>query len=338
MAIFDRTRLWLAIGASAVAGLGAPVAAQQPDVPPPAAPAWLAWFAAPSWALFATAAAAVAFAAAGVLSALLIAEKKRGNVLRETIRSVQNEVREVTGWELSELEQIPGQLSQLRRDVETVLARVDASETNAPDKAQPRALQAGAQGAVAAAAVFAESLLELVARAQTGSLVNRLDGELNLAANLQATLQALRQAAVKDDAARALADMLRAGELNHVMTTSPLLQAYFGDDDTAIGLRASYQACAALIELALAHAKMIVILVPPLTTVAHGQPVGFDDQRGLRQIKEVHDRVMREARSVHDGDHLVVDCLTPGWRIGTQLKQPRIVAFDRGAWTTAWRT
>ena len=37
-------------------------------------------------------------------------------------------------------------------------------------------------------------------------------------------------------------------------------------------------------------------------------------------------------------NHLVVDCLTPGWRIGTQLKQPRIVAFDRGAWTTAWRT
>ncbi|TMI99525.1 MAG: hypothetical protein E6G97_21635 [Alphaproteobacteria bacterium] len=306
---------------AAAAALCAAAPAQAADEP------WEVWSIAPTIGAF------VAAAGALVLAAMFVPKWRRAAKLERDIAATEEQVAEIMGWPAVTLDRLPAELARLKRDVETVLGAFENGEQAHVERPGRIELPPAARGAVAAAVAFAEVTQRMIAGARRGSLVQRLDASLQLASDIEATIAALQKANVESDAAVTLANILRAGELNHVMTMGPLLTAYFGNEDDAIALRAAYQTCGALIELALAEVPVIVLLLQPLSTAARGTHVEYEDQRGLRQIQEVRDVVAREARKLHEDEYLIVDCLAPGWHMAGELRRPQIVAYARAGWT-----
>jgi len=262
----------------------------------------------------------------------LITETIEAWKMRQSIEVVEDNVASILGRSRVSLAELPDILRGVNEDVAAVLA--DVGENAAAGAPAKPGAPPGEQDPLSAAIALLSVTVQRIKQAPASSPIHKLELELRLSHELQATLVALKGISAQPEASRTLADLLRAGQLNHVLTMAPLLGVYFAEEDAVATLRTAYQAAAALIELALADGRIAVVVVPPLSTVVRGasRGIGFEDQRGLRRIPGIRDKVVRAARETPDGDQLIVDCLAPGWRAGTERQRPQIVGFSRADW------
>jgi hypothetical protein len=279
------------------------------------------------------AAGAAAVAIIILLVWLLIANRLKSTRFRRSVREVERRLAEIMERDRVSLADLPGELLQVRKNVETLLGELpeQGGAAGARQQAQSDGVD---RDALRAATALIQATIERLRKASPGSAVNRLDAALRLSAQLQTTMVPFGDTRAQSEAAPALRDRLRSGHFNHVLTTAPLLSVYYAGDPLISPIRLAYQAIAALIEVALAEAGTSVEVVPPLTTIPRNAArVEFGDQRGLAGIPAVRDQVIRAARDVSDTDHLIIDCLAPGWRVGTTERQrPQIVGFSRADW------
>lgn len=267
-----------------------------------------------------------------LLLGILMAEKRRAARLRRLVEYVESRVAEIMGRDTAPLAALPDEILRVKEDVETLLAEL-ASHDGVAAALDKRGLAAGEQDSLHSAIALIGVTIERVKKAPAGSSIHRLEVALRLSAELQTTMLALRSVWAQPEAPDALGDMLRSGQLNHILTMAPLLSVYFAEDDGVALVRTAYQAAAALIEVVLAEARTAVEVVVPLTAMARNAArVEFVDQRGLSRIPAVREQVIRAAREVSDGNQLIVDCLAPGWRVGAERQRPQIVGFSRAEW------
>jgi hypothetical protein len=277
-------------------------------------------------------AGAAAVAIIILLMWLLIASRLKSARFRRSVEEVELRVAEIMERDTVSLADLPGELLQVRQNVETLLSELP--EQGGAAGARQQQSEGADRDALRAASALIQATIERLRNASPGSAVNRLDAALRLSVQLQATMAPFADARAQPQAGPALRDRLRSGHLNHVLTTAPLLSVYYAGDPLISPIRLAYQAIAALLEVALAEAGTSVEVVPPLTTMPRNAArVEFGDQRGLAGIPAVRDQVIRAARDVSDTDHLIIDCLAPGWRVGTTERQrPQIVGFSRADW------
>lgn len=275
-----------------------------------------------------------AIAASMVLLGWLITEAIEAARLRESIEEVEDSVAQLLERPHVSLADLPAILRRVNEDVAAVLADVGDSAAGAGSAAAKPGAAPSEEDPLTAAIALLSAMVQRIKTTSGSSPIHKLDVELRLSTELQATVVALKGMGASRDASRTLADLLRAGQLNHVLTVAPLLAVYYADDDAVATLRAAYQAAAAMIELVLADGRVAVVVVPPLSTVVRGasRSIGFEDQRGLRRIPEIREKVARAARETPDGDQLIVDCLAPGWRTGAERQRPQIVGYSRADW------
>jgi type II secretory pathway pseudopilin PulG len=162
-----------------------------------------------------------------------------------------------------------------------------------------------------------------------GSESARVTTTLRLAGRIQQTLQDLSTI----DSPADLENALSAGLLNDLMTTAPLLSAYFGGDPSLATVVEGYLCAAAALKLALLE-RAISVDVPAIFSIvprseAHGDTV---DGRELRHIPAARAHANRMADRLMPGESLVVYCSVPGWTGRDGKRPPSLVFWNRASW------
>jgi hypothetical protein len=262
-----------------------------------------------------------------LLSILLVAQWYRSRRTRRAVAAVETALGALTHAARVPLHEIPGRLTAIMEDVALLLARLEEKPPAPVPVARPpeRVLLDAALEAVAAAAATSRSLS-----------ADALAAHFDMVDQLDAAAKALTAVRDGDDPAAALANALRTGQLNHLLTMGLVLQAYFRDDSLYAPLRTHYAAAGAVVEALLASSGIVVDLPAPgfVPRSRRESQADFADRRRLRDIKPIRDQVRALARKLEDGDLLIVDCPAPGWRDADVRHPPTLIAYNRADWTS----
>jgi hypothetical protein len=269
-------------------------------------------------------------AALGVLLfGLLVWQYRAMSPVRRTNRAIEQVMGELTG-ETVRIEDVPARLARVRADTEMLLSSLDATE------GRVAAHRDGPRHVLIDAAITLAEAASAAARAIPASPELGAVAGYNIAQEVDAAIQALKTASQNDTPATGLTNALRTGQLNHLLTVAPLLDAYFRDDPLYGPLRAYYRAAAGIIAGLLSEAGVVFDMPPLLALVPRASREAecrFADIRRLSKIKSVRDQVRSQARRLEEGELLIVDCMAPGWRFEDRRQPPTLVAYHRPDWT-----
>jgi hypothetical protein len=267
-------------------------------------------------------------AVAVLLPGLLAWQHRTISPLRRASRAIEQVMGELTG-ETIRIEDVPARLARVRADTEALLSKLDAMDKPAAgDRDGPRHVLIEAAIDLAEAAGKAARAIPDSPEfgAVTGAAV---------ALEIDAAIAALRTASHSGNPEKALTNALRTGQLNHLLTVAPLLDAYFRDDPLFDALRPYYRAAAGIVAGVLSEAGVILDMPPLLALVPRASREAecrFSDIRHLSTIQSVRDQVRSQARRLGEGELLIVDCMAPGWRFEGRRQPPTLVAYHRPDW------
>jgi hypothetical protein len=152
---------------------------------------------------------------------------------------------------------------------------------------------------------------------------------LGLAERLATSREAIAALAKSSD----LQGALVSGTLNDVLTTAPLLAAYFGRDAELAPIIEAYLLAAAALRLSLANAN-IVVETPAVLSIVSGRDIRGEavDGRELRRIPHARALANRVADRLVSGENLVVYCSVPGWTTREECRPAAAVFWNSASW------
>jgi hypothetical protein len=268
-------------------------------------------------------------ATTAVLFVMLILQWRGMARDRREKRAVQHAIADLMSSDEVLFSEIPARLIAVKADVELLLDRLDEPHETATAVHRPE--QTLIMAAIAAVAAASEAATAISPSSEDGIVAH-----FDIINQLAATSEALMVARHGDDTAGTLANALRTGQLNHLLTMAPLLHAYFRDDRLYAPLRVNYGAASAVIDCLLAGSGIVTDIISPLSVVslARAGQAGSPDKRHLGEIRAIRELVRSRARKLEDGELLIVDCLAPGWRQGSIEQPPTLIAYNRAEWTS----
>jgi hypothetical protein len=259
---------------------------------------------------------------------------------RRIIGGIERELAEILKLDKFSIEQTPKVLSRITSLANQLADRVD--ELDAAGK-QPPSMRGREQGHDQLRADLFDVAIAIVRRVvevlrnygSSNRLMMQLNASLSLEANLVEAVAALEKGASSAEGDSELVQQLERGELDELLTVGPLLSAYFPSNQELGIVPAALAAVNQLVTFILAQEKVTVKIQSPLSVVEIGTP-GIEpfDRRQIRLVEPVRERAARQARTLGEGQLLVVDCTRPGWTApGRAAREPRSTIFDPASWT-----
>jgi hypothetical protein len=259
---------------------------------------------------------------------------------RKIIGGIERELAEILKLDKFSIEQTPKVLSRITSLANQLADRVD--ELDAAGK-QPPGMRGREQNHDQLRADLFDVAIAIVRRVvevlrnygSSNRLMTQLNASLSLEANLVEAVAALEKGASSAEGGSELVQQLERGELDELLTVGPLLSAYFPSSQELGIVPAALAAVNQLVTFILAQEKVTIKIQSPLSVVEIGTP-GIEpfDRRQIRLVEPVRERAARQARTLGDGQLLVVDCTRPGWTApGRAAREPRSTIFDPASWT-----
>jgi hypothetical protein len=259
---------------------------------------------------------------------------------RKAIGAVESALASILGRSKFSVDQTPEVLKRITSQAEYLLGRIDQLEATNKQLANVRDHRKGKDEF---RANLFDTTISIVRRVvdvlhdypSSHSLMAQLNTSLSMEVNLVEAIKALERAAKATEGDSGLVQQLERGELDELLTIGPFLSAYFPSTPELGVVPAALAAVNQLVSFILAGDKVSIRIQRPLSVVEIGTP-GTEpfDRRQIRLVASIRERAAREARTLGEGQLLVVDCTSPGWTApGRATREPRSTIFDPASWT-----
>ncbi|MGF3024730.1 hypothetical protein ACQVP2_18140 [Methylobacterium aquaticum] len=210
---------------------------------------------------------------------------------------------------------------QVGQGLRRLTAEASARMTGDTAKAEPDWVRT-AEHALAAAAGAVRAF-------QPGSEMAQVAEWLRLVERIQATLSSL--SALRDGAD--IENALVSGVLNDLLTTEPLIAAYFGRDPAMVPVTEGYRIAASALRLALFGHGYAVDTPAPLSILSSADVrQEAVDGRELRRLAGPKALANRMAARLLPGESLVVYPMVPGWSTRESRQAPTVAVWNRASW------